>query len=94
MAAEQTETLQKIDTKLSALLAILIEDLLRRTPDMADPRPRSIDKLLADVGLTGVEIAALLGKTPQAVSNQLAAAKKAVAKKPATKTTVSTKKAN
>ena len=83
MAVEQTDLLQKIDTKLAALLAIAVEDLLRQTPDLADPRPRSIDRMLADVGLTGVEIAALLGKTPQAVSNQLSAAKKSAAKKAA-----------
>lgn len=75
MAVEQTEVLQRIDVKLGALLAIAVEDLLRRTPELASPRPRSIDQLLNDAGLNQAEIGKLLGKTPQAVSQQLAGKK-------------------
>lgn len=75
----QQSVFDRIDMHLKALLAIAIEDLLRRNPGLAEPRPRSIDKVLHDAGLPQGEIAALLGKTPQAVSQQLA--KKAAAKK-------------
>lgn len=62
--------LKKNNRLLYALLAITVDQHIRGT-DLAKPRPRSIDRMLTDVGLTGVEIAKLLGKTPQAVSNAL-----------------------
>ncbi len=65
------DALASIDAKLSAILALLVDRHLRDT-DVAKPRPRSIDRMLTDVGLTGVEISRLLGKTPQAVSQALA----------------------
>jgi DNA-binding transcriptional ArsR family regulator len=65
------ETLERIDQKLSALLAITVDQHLRAT-DIAKPRPRTIDRLLDDVGLSGAEIGRLLGKSPQAVSQALA----------------------
>ena len=80
-----TETLKRIDTKLGALLAIVVDGHLRDT-EIAKPRPRSIDRMLTDTGLSRVEVAQLLGKSPQAVGQVLAkdgkpakkAAKKAV----------------
>jgi hypothetical protein len=77
MAVEQVDVLHKIDAKLGALLVIAVDDLLRRTPELANPRPRSIDQMLSDVGLSQGEIAALLGKSPQAVSQQLSSKKPA-----------------
>lgn len=65
------EALRSIDTKLAALLAITVEQYLRNTSGAAKPRPRSIDKLLHDAGLTHSEIGNLLGKTRQAVSQIL-----------------------
>ena len=59
--------LNKLNRNVSAVLAITVDRHLRDT-DLAKPRPRSIDRMLADLGLTGAEIAKLLGKTPQAVS--------------------------
>ena len=71
MAADPTvDALQSIDTKLTAILALLVDRHLRDT-DLAKPRPRSMDRMLSDVGLTGVEIGRLLGKSPQAVSQAL-----------------------
>jgi hypothetical protein len=74
--------LKKTNRLLSALLTITVDRHLRDT-DLAKPRPRSIDRMLADLGLQGAEIAKLLGKTPQAVSLALnkdkATAKKAKA---------------
>lgn len=52
--------LSRIDSKLSAWLAITLDQSLRDTA-AARSRPRSIDQLLADAGLSAKEIGALLG---------------------------------
>ncbi len=62
--------LQRIDAKLSALLAITVDGYLRDT-EIARPKPRSIDRLLSDAGLGTGDIAKLLGKTERAVNLQL-----------------------
>ena len=74
--------LKKLNRNTSALLAIIVDRYLRDT-DLAKPRPRSIDRMLADLGLTGAEIAKLLGKTPQAVSIALSKDKQTVKSKKA-----------
>lgn len=71
---EETETLQvlqSIDAKVSAILAIQVHRTLLEDPELASPRPRSIDKLLYDAGLTQGQIASVLGKTVQAVSQMI-----------------------
>ena len=68
---EQLEILRSIDLKLSALLAVTTNQYLRSSPDLADPRPRSIDQILNDAGLASREIGKLLGKTRQAVEAKL-----------------------
>ena len=80
MNEEILNELKKNNRMLYALLAITVDQHIRGT-DIAKPRPRSIDRMLTDVGLTGVEIAKLLGKTPQAVSNALAGDSKSSVKK-------------
>jgi DNA-binding transcriptional ArsR family regulator len=70
MPDESLEILKKIDRTLSALLVIAVDQHLRST-DLAKPRPRSIDRMLADVGLSNTEIGRLLGKTQSAVSQSL-----------------------
>jgi len=60
------DLLGRIDSKLAALLAISLDAYLRET-GVARPRPRSIDRLLTDAGLSAKDIAALLGKTERAV---------------------------
>lgn len=85
MDTESLAILRSIDARLSALLAISVEDLLRRTPELANPRPRSIDRLLTDAGLDQAQVATLLGKSPQAVSQQLAKDGKAKKRAPAVK---------
>lgn len=82
--------LERIDKRLAAILAILLDQHLRST-DLAKPRPRSIDRLLTDVGLSGVEIGRLLGKSPQAVSQALA--KNTVPRRTAPRKSASTSKA-
>jgi hypothetical protein len=67
MANEET-TLEKM---IAALLAINVDQYLRDT-GIARPKPRSIDRMLNDVGLSARDIAALLGKTERAVHLQLA----------------------
>lgn len=64
-----SELLNSIDSKLSALLAIAIVD---RLPDTARAKGRPLDRVLADAGLSPPEIAALMGKTRQAVQQVLA----------------------
>lgn len=72
--------LKKLNCNVSAMLAIAVDRYLRDT-DLAKPRPRSIDRMLADLGLTRAEIAKLLGKTPQAVSLALSKDKQSVKSK-------------
>ena len=66
----QTETLESIDAKLGAILALTIDTYLRET-EIAEPKPRSIDRMLKDAGLANAQIARMLGKTRQAVGEQL-----------------------
>lgn len=65
------EVLRSIDAKASAMLAIQVHRTLIEDPDLAAPRPRSIDRLLYDAGLTQSQVATALGKTVQAVSQML-----------------------
>jgi len=75
MGTELLAELQKTNRMLNALLSIVVDQHIRGT-DLAKPRPRSIDRMLSDNGLTNTEIAILLGKTPQAVGQLLSADKK------------------
>jgi len=84
MNNELTAELQKTNRMLNALLSIVVDQHIRGT-DLAKPRVRSIDRMLSDNGLTNTEIAILLGKTPQAVGQQLSA--DGIAKKSAKITT-------
>ena len=69
--SETTQLLRAIDLKLGVLVALHTHRLLLDDDDLARPRPRSIDRLLTDVGLTQTEIGRILGKTPQAVGQAL-----------------------
>jgi hypothetical protein len=64
------DVLESIDSKLSAVLVLVLDGYLRQT-GIARPKERSVDKMLADVGLSASEIARLLGKTDRAVRLQL-----------------------
>jgi hypothetical protein len=68
--ATDHELLASIDAKLSALLTLTLDSYLRDT-GTAKPKERSVDAMLAGVGLTPQQIAALLGKTDRAVRMQL-----------------------
>ncbi len=59
-------TLDRIDAKLTALLAIILDGYLRQT-GVARRKWRSIDRILSDAGLSASSIGALLGKTERAV---------------------------
>ena len=74
MDDEVLNELKKLNRNLSALLSITVDRHLRDT-ELAKPRPRSIDRMLADIGLNGTEIAMLLGKSRQAVSIALSKGK-------------------
>lgn len=54
-----------------AQLTIQVDQYIRET-GVARPKPRSIDKMLSDVGMKTSDIAHLLGKTERAVNMQLA----------------------
>ena len=54
-----------------AQLTIQVDRYIRET-EIARPKPRSIDKMLSDVGLKTNDIAKLLGKTERAVQMQIA----------------------
>jgi hypothetical protein len=64
--ATSDDVLQRIDSKLTALLALILDDYLRNT-GIAKPKPRSIDRILIDAGLSAREVAGLLGKTERGV---------------------------
>lgn len=66
------DLLSEINAKLSALLALDIERTLIEKGVQRRTRPRSLDKLLSDVGLGNKQIAAVLGKTERAVQMALA----------------------
>jgi hypothetical protein len=70
MATENDALLRAIDSKLTALLALILDSYLRDT-GVARPKERSIDRLLTDAGLPADTVAALLGKTRRAVYLQL-----------------------
>jgi hypothetical protein len=72
MPSTNTELLASIDAKLGAILTLTLDAYLRET-GVAKPKERSVDVMLAAVGLTPQQIAALLGKTPRAVNLQLQA---------------------
>jgi hypothetical protein len=55
-----------LEAKVAALLAIAVDQYLRET-GVAKPRPRSIDRMLVDAGLSVRDVAGVLGKTEQAV---------------------------
>jgi hypothetical protein len=73
-AERQLALLDSIDAKIGALLALVLDAYLRET-GIAKPKPRGIDRLLSDAGLSPKQIATLLGKTDRAVRMQLAAEK-------------------
>ena len=68
--------LNKTNRMLNAILSIVVDKHIRDS-DLAKPRPRSVDRMLSDNGLTNTEIATLLGKSPQAVGQVLKAETKA-----------------
>ena len=74
------EILERIDAKLGAILALTLDGYLRQT-GVAQPKARSVDKMLADAGLNTGTIAKMLGKTDRAVQIQLQNAAKKKAKK-------------
>lgn len=90
MADTTLEALERVETILNSILGIQIDQFLRDS-GIGKPRPRSIDRMLADFGLSGVQIAALLGKTPQAVSQVLAKHKKSAQASPSKSAAASAK---
>ena len=71
MCPDEAKLLESIDQKLTALLSISVDEHLRSNPELVEPRPRSIDRLLRDAGLPTTEIANILGKTSRAVQKML-----------------------
>jgi DNA-binding NarL/FixJ family response regulator len=70
----QTELLESIDSKLSAILVLFTDCCggeARTSKAKPKAKTRNIDQLLSAAGLSNAEIARLLGKSPQAVSQQL-----------------------
>jgi IS30 family transposase len=81
--ANSDDLLRSIDSKLTALLALVLDGYLRET-GIAQPKDRTIDRMLTDAGLSARQVAGLLGKTDRAVhiSLQREREKKAARKKP------------
>lgn len=70
------ELLRGIDQKLRALLALQVHQQLADKSG-SSKKPRSLDVVLADAGLSAKEIATILGKTDRAVRLVLQGAKTA-----------------
>lgn len=66
------ERLAKIEQSLEVLIAIAIDRHLRDFPELGTVRAPRIEHVLRDGGLNGPQIALLLGKSRQAVSQNLA----------------------
>jgi hypothetical protein len=66
-STELVEAIRSLEAKVTALLAVTIDRHLREHPELAKPRPRSVDHLLKDAGLSAQHIGSLLGKTTRAV---------------------------
>ena len=71
MADETLEVLRSIDLKLSAVVALLADQRLRAT-DAGKQRPRSVDRILIDQGMSGAQVGRVLGKSKQAVHQAVA----------------------
>jgi hypothetical protein len=67
--------LSVIDTKLSAILALLTDVHLRVYGSPRQQRARSLDRILTDAGVSAREAGKLLGKTERAVHLSLQAEK-------------------
>jgi DNA-directed RNA polymerase specialized sigma24 family protein len=82
MAAKKAEPL-KLDSEkaLGGVLALLAAEREERLDDNREPRKTEV--VLAGAGLTNSEIAALIGKSPNAVG--MAVSRAATAKKPRAK---------
>lgn len=77
--ANTDTTLEQIDSKLTALLALILDGYLRQT-GVAKPKDRTIDRILIDAGLSARQVAGLLGKTERAVHISLQREREAKAK--------------
>jgi hypothetical protein len=69
--------LEAIDAKLTALVAVAVDVHLRIYGTQRQQRPRSLDRLLTDAGLSARDVGKLLGKTERAVHLALQAERKA-----------------
>jgi hypothetical protein len=78
--ANTDTALEQIDSKLTALLALILDGYLRQT-GVAKPKDRTIDRILIDAGLSARQVAGLLGKTERAVHISLQREREAKSKK-------------
>jgi hypothetical protein len=69
-------TLESIDAKLAALVALAVDVHLRTYGTPRQQRPRSLDRILTDAGLSARDVGELLGKTERAVHLALQAERK------------------
>jgi hypothetical protein len=67
--------LRSIDTKLTAVLALMADAHLRAHGSQRQQRSRTLDRILTDAGLSAREVGKLLGKTERAVHLALQAEK-------------------
>jgi hypothetical protein len=67
--------LRSIESKLTAVLALMADSHLRAHGMQRQQRPRSLDRILTDAGLSAREVGKLLSKTERAVHLALQAEK-------------------
>jgi hypothetical protein len=65
------EDLRRIETRLNAILALLLEGFIRDAGLRDRREPRSPERMLRDAGLSTTEIAPLLGKSGRRVRKAL-----------------------
>jgi hypothetical protein len=68
-AAELLDAVRSLETQVSALLALSVADRVAENPRA---KPRSLDRLLVDAGMTTATVATLLGKSQRAVQLAIA----------------------
>lgn len=74
--------MRSIETKLTAVLALMADSHLRAHGTPRQQRPRSLDRILTDAGLSAREVGKLLSKTERAVHLALQAEKASLEKAP------------
>jgi sulfur carrier protein ThiS len=73
---DEIELLKNIDKKLSAIIALIIQDGYKKSEEADKKLPQKVEILLAELGFNAPEIARLLNKKVSAVQKAIQRARK------------------